>query len=387
MPFVRDRFTWLAYIILALFAYLEAAPGPIMPFLREELDLSYTEGGLHFSAFALGLILGSLFTARIADRLGRKPVLAGSGLGMLFAALLFAGAKTMTLTLPGIFCVGMFGAALIIIVQAALIDHHRQHRALALTELNVAASVATTTAPLLVGGLEEAEIGWRGAIYLCAVLIGVMLALMWQTDVPESVPDVAADALKSRLPTAFWIYWTMIFLGVAAEWCVVYWGSDYLDTEIGLNKSTAATLMSVYFVANIVGRLGGSRLTKVIHLDKLLLLATLISAGGFMLFWLAPVAAINIVGLFIAGIGISNLFPLGMAAATGVVAPHQSNLASGRVALAAGIAIFLLPQVMGTMADSIGIKNAYGVVLALLVVIMTILLPMIRTGQQQPSAA
>lgn len=32
--FVRDRFTWLAYIMLGYFAYLQAALGPALPFLR-----------------------------------------------------------------------------------------------------------------------------------------------------------------------------------------------------------------------------------------------------------------------------------------------------------------------------------------------------------------
>ena len=63
-PFTRDRFTWLAYLLLAFYTFLEAALGPLMPFLRAELALNYTCGGLHFSAFALGgppwLVIGSI---------------------------------------------------------------------------------------------------------------------------------------------------------------------------------------------------------------------------------------------------------------------------------------------------------------------------------------
>ena len=51
MPtFVRDRFTWLAYLMLGYYAYLQAANGPLMPFLRADLGINYTTGGLHFSA-------------------------------------------------------------------------------------------------------------------------------------------------------------------------------------------------------------------------------------------------------------------------------------------------------------------------------------------------
>ena len=50
--FRRDRLTWVAYVMLAWFAYLQAAPGLIIAHLRSELALSYATGGLHVAAFA-----------------------------------------------------------------------------------------------------------------------------------------------------------------------------------------------------------------------------------------------------------------------------------------------------------------------------------------------
>jgi hypothetical protein len=49
MEFRRDRVTWIAYVLLAWFAYLQAAPGLVIVHLRDELDLSYSTGGLHSS--------------------------------------------------------------------------------------------------------------------------------------------------------------------------------------------------------------------------------------------------------------------------------------------------------------------------------------------------
>ncbi len=54
MAFSRDRLTWIAYALLAWFAYLQAAPGLVVPHLRDEFGLSYTTGGLHVAAFAAG---------------------------------------------------------------------------------------------------------------------------------------------------------------------------------------------------------------------------------------------------------------------------------------------------------------------------------------------
>jgi hypothetical protein len=46
----RDRLTWIAYLVLAWFAYLQAAPGLVIAHLRDELHLSYSTGGLHVAA-------------------------------------------------------------------------------------------------------------------------------------------------------------------------------------------------------------------------------------------------------------------------------------------------------------------------------------------------
>ena len=80
--FTRDRFTWLAYAMLAYFAYLQSALGPAMPFLRRELNLSYTLGGLHLSAFALGMIGAGLSGAALAARWGRRAIFWGGAGGM-----------------------------------------------------------------------------------------------------------------------------------------------------------------------------------------------------------------------------------------------------------------------------------------------------------------
>src|SRR5215208_1100131 len=69
----RDRATWAAYLLLGLFAYLETAVGPSMPFLRRGLDLSYTVASLHFTAFAAGGVAAGL-TAERALGAGWRPL-------------------------------------------------------------------------------------------------------------------------------------------------------------------------------------------------------------------------------------------------------------------------------------------------------------------------
>src|SRR5215204_4793151 len=88
--FRRDRLTWIAYVLLAWFAYLQAAPGLVIVHLRDELDLSYSMGGLHIAAFAAGSMVAGVISARLERVLGRRTLLWSA------AALMGAGAVGLT---------------------------------------------------------------------------------------------------------------------------------------------------------------------------------------------------------------------------------------------------------------------------------------------------
>ena len=72
MAFTRDRVTWIAYALLAWFAYLQAAPGLIVGHLRDEFGLSYSTGGLHIAAFAAGAVVAGLVSGAIERAVGRR---------------------------------------------------------------------------------------------------------------------------------------------------------------------------------------------------------------------------------------------------------------------------------------------------------------------------
>ena len=54
--FVRDELTWLLYAMASTFGFALGSMGPAMPLLRDDLDISRTVGGLHFSLIAVGSV-------------------------------------------------------------------------------------------------------------------------------------------------------------------------------------------------------------------------------------------------------------------------------------------------------------------------------------------
>jgi MFS family permease len=366
--FVRDRFTWLAYWMLAYFAYMQAALGPLVPFLRDELNLSYTLGGLHLSAFSAGMVLAGTIADRLVDRWGRWRVFWVGGAGMGIGALLLILAQHVALTITGSFLMGLPGTCTLILIQATLSDRHGEQRAIALTESNVIAVVGAGLAPLLVGGFQRIGIGWRAAPLAGGLVWLIMAGAFRREPLPPNTRIAGpGESRRSPLPAIYWTYWLVVFLAVSVEWCMIFWGADFLETNVGLRRVDASTLMSVFFLAMVIGRFTGSRLTRSRAVATLLPAAISLTIAGFVPFWLASSPAINVAGLFVAGLGIANCFPFTLSTASGIVEPHQADRASGRLALASGSAILITPQVLGTLADQTGIKGAYGVVAVFLV--------------------
>jgi MFS family permease len=385
--FVRDRFTWLAYLMLGYYSYVLATLGPLMPFLRRELRLSYTVGALHFSALALGVVLAGTVGDRIVRRWGRRFAFWSGSAGVALSALSLTLSSWTGLTIASAGLMGFLGSLMSQTVNAALADQYAERRAMALTEANIAASLCASLAPACVSVFQRLGIGWRGALLL-AVLMLVVLAVGFRSAlVPKPQVSLNGSAAADRkLPIAYWAYWAVILLSVSSEWSIVFWSADFLEHVVGLRRTDASATVSVFLLAMVIGRVIGRRLTRVVPIRKLLLLAIGISLIGFMLFWLAPLAALNIAGLFVAGLGIANLYPLTLSSAISV-APGQSGMASARVALGSGTALLTAPLLLGWLADQITIYNAYGIVAVLLVLATAMILIANRLALQKTWSA
>ena len=90
------------------------------------------------------------------------------------------------------------------------------------------------------------------------------------------------------------------------------------------------------------------------------------------MYWIPNNLVLGLVGLFVTGLGVASLYPLIISLALGA-AQENTVAASTRATLASGTAILALPLVLGRLADYIGIRSAYSVVLILLVSVFLII--------------
>ena len=364
--FVRDRFTWLAYLLLAFYGYFLNIFGPVTPFLKDELSLSYTVSSLHFTAFATGIILVGLVGHYPIRRLGRWRSLWIGAAGMGLGALLLLAGKTPLMTIVASFFMGLVGSLILAVVPSALSDRHGEQRAVALSEANVISSLVATAAPLMVGWFAHFAGSWRLALGIAAFIPILIRLGFGKAGIPETSPPWEDPARSGRkLPVLYWAFWVTIVLVVSVEFCMIYWSADYLESELGMLRVDAAQAVSLFLGAMIAGRLAGSRLVARFSPHKLVAASILLASAGFLIYWKAGSVLPGVTGLFVTGLGVASLYPMTLALAIGSSRGNTVQ-ASARATLASGSAILALPLVLGRLADAAGIRQAFGVVALLL---------------------
>jgi MFS family permease len=361
--FIRDRLTWLAYIMLAYIGFSQSILGPLMPFLRNELHLNYTLGGFLPATLAVGLIISGMTGDQLARHWGRRIVFWNGAIVLALSAILLGLSRSFELTLIAVLGMGVGSSITQVMIQALLADQHGELRSIAFTESNVAASLSATFTPLVIGGLQNTGVGWRVVPVLVLFFLMILIASFRGQAVPNStVEELQPTESNNRLSFSFWLYWIVLFLVVAAEMSMVVWATDFLANVAGLRPANAALAFGAFPAAMLLGRFAGTRFTRRWSSVGLLLASLGITMIGFLMFWLTRIPALNVSGLFVAGLGIANLYPLTLSIAVGLAA-GQSNTASARVSFGVGTALLTAPLFLGWLADRLSLQNAYSIVI------------------------
>ena len=374
----RDAPTLLSYGALAGYAFWLYAYGPALALLRAELHFSYGVLGVYSALWAAGAALAGVSFAPVARRLPRSALLWSSAAGATAGAGVFTAARTVALTMSGAVLLGFAGTTLLTCIQAILSDRHGGQRDRALTEANVGAAGCAVLAPVLLGLFQATPLGWRAAFGLPAlVLVGLYLRYRRQ---PLPVPAGQPAGRQASLSLACWLLAALVAIGIAVEFCVVYFGAEVLATT-GLRTAQAATAMSGFYLGILGGRVGGAYLIRRAgHTVPLLWASLAVTAAGFLLFWLAGLPALAIAGLFACGVGVANLYPLSLAL-TLAAAPANGDTANARTQLLGGLFVIAAPYLLGSLADRLGLHAAFTIEPVLIGLAALLLLAGLRLGR------
>jgi MFS family permease len=297
---------------------------------------------------------------RVVLALGRRRAfwIAATAVSLCALGLALGGRLEITLPVSAVF--GFSGALLVAIIQAALADRHGTLAPAAIVESNALAAALGASAPLAVALAILLGSDWRAVFVAASLLAAPALALAYGSVSFPAAPELPHDH-EPALPRGYWFYWLTLLFFVAIEFCVVFWSTDYLESVRHLAASTAAAAASLFLAGMALGRFVGGWLAKRFASERLLVAALAVAAGGFVVFWLVPVAPVAVAALGVTGLGVALLYPLGLALAIRA-AGGRTDAASARAAFATGVAVAVAPFALGALADAAGLRTAYTIV-------------------------
>ncbi|MGB2877929.1 MAG: MFS transporter [Dehalococcoidales bacterium] len=259
----------LPLLVLAHFGHhlMMALLSPLLPFIRSDFSLSYTQvGGLLF-AYNIAYGISQLPAGWAADRLGPRIMLTVGVAGVAVAGLLIGLAPSYIVLALFLVILGLAGGgyhpAASPLVSASVSPENRG-KALGIHQIGGTGSFFL--APLIAAGLASV-LGWRGtflAISIPAIAFGILfyilLGRMGYANVARK-KAVDAAAVKPSEPVDLRRLSAFIAIGIASMvliYSTLQFVSLYAVDVLGASKETGAALLSVAFFGGIWGGpLGG----------------------------------------------------------------------------------------------------------------------------------
>ena len=220
-PFVRTRYTWLGYTLLACFGFGLSLVGPIMPFLAAKMHLTFTQIGFHFTLMSVGIVSISLIGDKVAKWIGNDQLVWSAATLIGIALLGFTMGSSLAITMFSMFLFGCAVGAVVLISNTAIAIDAGQHAAKAYTEANIVVGVAMVIGPVLAGLTAKSPLSWQAIAFLPLIVVGLLKTLFWGLSLRTALPgkvnsfQSAADLDERPLPVLFWVFGIIMFLSVA----------------------------------------------------------------------------------------------------------------------------------------------------------------------------
>lgn len=262
----------LALFMLAHFGHhlVTALPIPLLPMLRADFALDYAQSGLLISAFTLSYGMSQIPAGWLADRIGPRLLITIGLCGVALAGLLVGLSPGYAVTALCFSIMGVMGGgyhpAAPPLISAAVAPENRGR---AMGFHMIAGSTPYFLAPLMAVAIAGLW-GWRGAFITLAVptfVFGVILYIFlgrlperqW-TERPSEKPHLQGHPSKGRLRSLFPFVFLSSFTH-AVTFSTITFIPLFIIARFGIDKETAAALLSIFYSAGLWASLMGGALS------------------------------------------------------------------------------------------------------------------------------
>jgi len=307
--------------------------GPLIPILSEGFNVDLDRIGATLSLSAFGLLLSSLFTGILSERIGKKTVYFFGNL--LFSAC-FLGLYFSThfnyFTLSYI----LFGASWGIIAVSStsvISDTFHLNRSKMIMRLNTGFLLGCFTAPLLVSGALYLNINWR-YLFLSVSLLNALLLISILSLKPEGLHNIKHEENFRRLLSTnrkllsnltIILCGIINFLHLGAGFTFGSWLTTYFK-NLNIPVIVGSLILCLYSLSFAVGMFIKSFLFSRFSEKKIMQISVILAFVTLTIFFFADTLILKTILIMFFALSFS-----GIAAAAVSLGIHQNPRNSGSI--------------------------------------------------------
>ncbi|MEV3936465.1 MFS transporter [Glycomyces sp. NPDC049804] len=366
------------FAVFALSGFVFANWAARVPNMRDLLGATTQEMGVLILGLAAGAMLGLIASGHVVAHLGATAAirwfLTLTAAGLVAIGLIAGFAPSYWALFGALTVLGAGNSMLDVAMNLSGAANERRIGKTLMPMFHAGFSVGTMLGAGL-GALTEqlgVSAGWHLTVVGLAVLaVSAYLVRFLQ---PAEEPREAEPGEKAgwRTRLAAWTDIRVLLIGLIilgmgfTEGTANDWLGLAMVDGYGLTNPGGAAVFAVFVTAMTLGRVGGGWFLDRFGRVPVLAGSALLALVGLLLVILGPTAPVAIVGTVLWGIGASLGFPVGMSAAADDPVNATANVA---VVATVGYCAFLIgPPLIGLLGESVGLRNAFYVVLVLVAI-------------------
>ena len=355
--------------MLAHFAHhlLTALPTPLLPMIRSNFALNYTQSGFVISAFSLSYGISQLPAGWLADHIGRRVMITVGILGVALAGLLVGLSHTYTMMIVFLVLMGLLGGGYHPSSPPIISASVEPNRGRALGLHLIGGSASYFLAPIIAAAVAVA-LGWRGPFIILAVptiVFGILFYVLlgrWTRTGKTERKIISNSGQTSAAPLHWRRLAVFIFLSTFTGAVITSTTSFlplFLVDHFGVAEAMATASMAIVYSGGLwVSPLGGYLSDRVGRVPTVLAVC-LITGPIIFLLNLAPYGLGSGAVLVLLGIAIYARMPASEAYIVGQTSERNRSTILGIYYFSMNEGGGVLTPVMGYLIDHLGFYSSF----------------------------
>jgi predicted MFS family arabinose efflux permease len=344
-----------------------ASWSPRLPELQDDLGVSDAALGLTLLGGGLGGLAASALSGWLVDRRGSRAVTVATSAALSLWLPLIGVVPSAVAFFAVLIVLGALDGLTDVAMNAQAVALQRGARRSIITRFHAVWSAGAVVGGIVASRAAAAEISLRTQLFVTGgvLCLATVVAARWLLPGRPAATEVVTveGAPAARGPTVRPVFLPLFILGVAialAELPPNDWAALMMDDRFDLTSGQAGLGFVATASGMMIGRLIGDRTADRLGVERTRRGGAAVATAGIIMATTVPSPVGAACGLFVAGLGLSTLFPLMFRSAAELTRGSHSGMAA--FSSGARLGFLIASPLVGLVAEPLSVATSILVV-------------------------